>query len=68
MKQILGLIVGITVGGALGAVLIVAFAPTSGKKFRRALDKGYHDALIDARTASVMKRQQLAAEYQRLTR
>lgn len=65
MKQILGLFAGIAVGGLIGAVLVVAFAPVSGRRFRAALQDGYRDTLTDARAAAALKRQQLQADYQR---
>jgi len=67
MKQILGLVVGIGFGMIIGAGLVIAFAPVSGKRFRDALDQSYRQTLQDARAAAAQKRSELEAQYKRLT-
>jgi len=65
MKQILGLLAGIAVGGLIGVVLVLAFAPVSGQRFRAALQDSIRATLTDAQAAAAAKRQQLQADYQR---
>ncbi|MGQ9907977.1 MAG: hypothetical protein ACUVS2_03985 [Candidatus Flexifilum sp.] len=67
MKLIRGLIIGIGVGALIGAALVIAFSPSTGKQFRTALQHEYRQTLADARAAAARRRSELEAQYKRLT-
>lgn len=62
MGKLLSLAIGIGLGAALGAALVLLFAPISGEKLVKNLKDGYTDALEEARTAAEDRRRELEAE------
>lgn len=62
MRKILGLLVGFGAGAALGAVLVMLFAPASGEEIVNRLKAGYRETLAEARKASDQRRAQLEAQ------
>lgn len=64
MRKLMSLILGIGVGGTLGAGLVALLSPTSGKAFREELKRGFEDTLEEARIASEERQRQLEAELE----
>ncbi|RMF77019.1 MAG: hypothetical protein D6737_18950 [Chloroflexi bacterium] len=66
MRKILSLLLGITIGGVIGAVLIAIFAPETGEKIMTRLRAAWQETLEEARQANEARRreleQQLAAK------
>ncbi|MEP7291120.1 MAG: YtxH domain-containing protein [Chloroflexota bacterium] len=62
MNKLISLAVGLGVGSALGAALVLLFAPVSGDTLVRNLKEGYADTMEEARSAAETRRQQLEAE------
>lgn len=67
MRQIRGLVIGVAVGALIGAALVIAFSPNTGRQFRAALQQEYQQTLADARAAAARRRSELEAQYKRLT-
>jgi len=65
MRKALSLVLGFTVGAAVGAVLAALFAPTSGEQVVAHLKRGYMETLEAARQASAQRRAELEAELAR---
>lgn len=62
MKAIKSWLVGAVMGSALGAILVVLFAPFSDKEARERLASGYRGAIDAAREAGRQRRAELEAE------
>jgi gas vesicle protein len=62
MKKLISLVIGFGIGAALGAGIVVLFAPASGEKLIKLLKEGYADTLEEARTAAENRRKELEAE------
>ncbi|MDL1902384.1 YtxH domain-containing protein, partial [Anaerolineae bacterium CFX9] len=52
MSKVWGLLLGLAVGAAFGAVLVILFSPASGEKFRHQLQQGWNETLDEARQAA----------------
>lgn len=68
MWKALRLIVGLSVGAAIGAILAGLFAPDSGEPFAARLRRSYAEALEAAREASRQRRAHLESEVERMQR
>ena len=66
MARVLSWLVGLGVGTAVGAVLIMIFVPTPSQEIRARLVAGYEEALEAARTASEERRAELEAELNQM--
>lgn len=62
MKKILSWLIGLSLGAALGAVLIMIFVPETGEQITNRLKQGYQATLQEARKASAVRREQLEAQ------
>ena len=62
MNKLLSLAIGIGIGAALGAALVLLFAPVSGDQLVKNLKAGYAETLEEARDASETRQKQLEAE------
>lgn len=67
MRRLLSFVFGITIGGAVGLVLVTLFSPVSGREVRQNLRDHYQQALEKARTAAAAKRTELEAELAKAT-
>lgn len=66
MRTLLSWIIGLTLGAALGATLVLLFAPTSGEKLINRLKAGWEETIAEARLASEQRRRELEAELAQL--
>lgn len=66
MRTLLSWIIGFTLGAALGATLVMLFAPTSGEQLVGRLKSGWEETMAEARRASEQRRQELEAELAQL--
>lgn len=64
MVKLLSLVLGLTLGGVVGAAVVTLLAPTSGEQFIANLKRGYAETLEAARAASAERRAQLEAELE----
>jgi gas vesicle protein len=62
MNKLISLAIGFGIGAAIGAALVLLFAPASGEKLVRELKEGYAETMEQARLASETRRAQLEAE------
>ncbi len=62
MNKLISLVIGLGIGGALGAALVLLFAPASGETLVRNLKAGYAETLEEARDASETRRKELEGE------
>jgi gas vesicle protein len=62
MKKLISLAIGFGIGAAIGAALVLLFAPASGDKLVRSLKEGYAETMEQARLASEARRRELEAE------
>lgn len=62
MAKIFGLLFGMTLGAAVGVVLVTLFSPVSGEELLQNLKRGYSEALDAARQASAARRAELEAQ------
>jgi len=66
MRKFISLVVGLLIGGGLGALLITLFSPVSADEFRANLKEHYDRALEAGRKASAKRRAELEQELQSL--
>lgn len=66
MRKLLSLMMGVGIGGAVGAVIVMLFAPTSGDQFIKNLKRGWAETMDEARAAREQRRQELEAELARI--
>ena len=66
MRTLLSWIIGLTLGAALGATLVLLFAPTSGEQLISRLRAGWEETMVEARRASEQRRHELEAELAQL--
>jgi gas vesicle protein len=59
MKRILGFSIGVTLGGMVGAILALLFAPTSGLELRTQIDTKVQTFAEDIRQAAHSRRIEL---------
>lgn len=64
MRKFISLLIGLVIGGGLGALLITFFSPVSSDEFRANLKAHYERALKSAREASAKRQAELEAELQ----
>ncbi len=62
MNKLISLAIGFGIGAALGAALVLLFAPVSGDTLVKNLKAGYAETMEEARTAAETRRKQLEAE------
>ena len=62
MKKLIRLLIGFGIGAAIGAALVLLFAPASGEKLVKNLKEGYAETMEEARLASEARRRELEAE------
>ena len=61
MRKILSLMLGLSLGAAIGVLVVTLFAPTSGEQLVANLKAGWEETLAAARIASAERRQELEA-------
>ncbi len=66
MYKILSWIIGLALGGAVGALLIAFFVPDTAQEVRQRLVKGYQEALDAARQAQAASQIELEAQLARM--
>lgn len=62
MRKIWSLALGLLIGGAIGVVLVLIFAPATGAKLRGYVREAYQEALAEARTAARAREAELLAD------
>lgn len=62
MNKLVSLAIGFGIGAAIGAALVLLFAPASGETLVRSLKEGYEETMEEARTAAEFRRKELEAE------
>jgi len=62
MRKILSLAVGFGLGAAIGATMVMLFAPTSGEQLVENIKRGYAETMAEARAASLVRRAELEAQ------
>ncbi len=62
MRKFISLIMGVLIGGGLGALLVTLFSPVSADEFRANLKAHYDRAMAAAQVASAKRRAELEAE------
>jgi gas vesicle protein len=67
MRKFTSLIIGLFIGGGVGALLIILFSPVSADEFRANLKAHYERALQAGREASAKRRAELEAELQAMS-
>jgi gas vesicle protein len=65
MQKFASWLIGLSLGAAVGAVLVLLFAPASGDEIIAALKKSWAATLDDARRANAARRTELEAELAR---
>jgi gas vesicle protein len=66
MNKLFGLVFGFGLGAAIGAVMVMIFAPTTGDQLVVNLKRGWQESMQEARKASQQRRQELEAELARM--
>lgn len=61
MRTVWSLAFGLLIGGAVGVLLVMVFAPATGVKLRRLIAQAYREALAEARTAGLEREAALRA-------
>lgn len=62
MNKLISLAVGLGIGAALGAVVVLLYAPVSGEALIENLREGYAETMEEARVAAEVRRKELEAE------
>jgi len=62
MNKLISLLIGFGIGAAIGAALVLLFAPVSGETLVRELKAGYAETMDEARAAAEFRRRELEAE------
>ena len=68
MRKFLSLLVGLSLGGLIGALLATFFSPVSSDEFQANLQSHYQRALKAGRQASLKRRAELEKELEELRR
>ena len=66
MRAIKSWLVGLAMGSALGAIIVVLLAPFSDEEARRRMRDGYREALKASREAAQKRRAELEAEFEQM--
>jgi gas vesicle protein len=66
MNKLVSLGIGFAVGAAIGATMVVLFAPVSGERLIHSLKVGYAETMQGARLASENRKRELEAEFARM--
>jgi gas vesicle protein len=62
MRKIVSLMLGLGLGAAVGVLLVMLFAPTSGEQLVANLRAGWEETMAAARIAAAERRKELEAE------
>ncbi len=62
MRKLLSWMLGLGLGAAAGALLVMLFAPASGQEIMASLQRGWAESLNEARRANSKRRAELEAE------
>lgn len=62
MRKLLSLMIGFGLGAAVGAALVMLFAPQAGDRLVEELRRGFNETLAEARQASQQRRAELEAQ------
>lgn len=65
-RKLLSLLLGFLIGALAGSMLVMLFAPVTGKELRTRIHSGYRDAMQSAQEASQKRREELEAELARM--
>jgi gas vesicle protein len=68
MRKIWSLALGLLIGGAIGVLLVMIFAPATGTRLRRIIRESYAEALAEARVAGLKREAELQADLLRRQR
>ncbi len=66
MWKLVSWLIGFSLGAAVGALLVILFAPVSGDQMVTRLKQGWQDTLTEAQQANIQRRAELEAELARL--
>lgn len=66
MRTLASLMIGLLLGAAVGAALVMLFTPTSGEKLVSNIKRGFDETMDEARKASEQRRKELTAELARM--
>lgn len=66
MQKLLSWMLGLGLGAAVGAILVLLFAPASGQEIMALLRESYQATLKEARKANAERRAELEAELARM--
>ena len=62
MRKLLSWMLGLGLGAAAGALLVMLFAPASGQEIMASLQRGWAESLHEARKANSKRRAELEAQ------
>ena len=62
MRKLLSWMLGLGLGAAAGALLVMLFAPASGQEIMASLQRGWAESLNEARRANGKRRAELEAQ------
>ena len=68
MRKLLSWLIGIGLGAAVGALLVMLFAPASGQEIVALARRNWQATLADARKANTRRRAELEAELASMTK
>ncbi len=66
MRKLLSGMLGLGLGAAVGALVVMLFAPASGQEIITSLQQGWAETLNEARRANAQRRSELEAELAQL--
>jgi gas vesicle protein len=66
MRRLSSWLIGLGFGAAVGAAVVMLFAPASGQEIISLLKRGWAEALAAAREANAQRRAELEAELTRM--
>jgi len=62
VKKILSWLIGLSIGAAIGAVIIMIFVPETGEQITNRIKEGFEGAMEEARKAAATRRKELEEE------
>lgn len=62
MNKVISWVIGLTIGGTVGALVVMLLVPISGDEIVRRLKAGYQETMREARLASAKRQAELEAE------